>query len=122
VGVGVAGAAAEQRLTLDEVQYFLVVGDGCLRQILQVAQEDIPPLQVAEREFANHKRMSENLAAIEQRSEPPIVGRQMFVRRRGIAARSGSVPPRRASRRAASRSTNAPSASRSKADFSSIPV
>jgi hypothetical protein len=80
-------------------------------------------------------RLSEHFTAVEQRSEPLIVGPQMLdpdrrinedhvrlVRRRAIAARSGSVPPRRASRRAASRATNARSASRTKADLSRIPV
>jgi predicted nucleic acid-binding protein len=118
VGIDIADAAPEQRMTIDQAEHFLVLGNDRLRQVAQVAEKGIPRSQIAEREFADHKRVSEDLASVEERRELLIACVQMldpdrcidqdhsgFGRRRGIGLRSGWLPPRRASRRAASRST-----------------
>jgi hypothetical protein len=119
----------------NQTKHLLVRGHDRLRQIPQITQKSAPPLQMAERKLAHHEGVREDFAPVQPRREPLIAGPQMldpvgridedhprFVRRRGIAVRPGSLPPRRASRRAASRSINARSASRTKADFSRIPV
>ena len=79
--------------------------------------------------------MHQNATGLEQTCEGLVANPQMIDpnrgidedqagsgRRRGAFARSGSLPPMRASRRALSRSINALSASRMRADFSLRPV
>jgi hypothetical protein len=135
VGIDIPDAASEKRVTIDQTKHLLVRGHDRLRQILQMTQKSGAPLQIAERKLAHNEGVPEDFTPVEPRSEPLIADPQMldpdgridedhprFVRRRGIAVRPGSLPPRRASRRAASRSINARSASRTKADFSRIPV
>jgi hypothetical protein len=117
------------------VENFLVRGNGCPRQVTQRAENQPPLPQIAERQFAGDERVPEDLSAIEQLSERIVAGTQMidpnrgvdqdhlgFGRRCGIGFISASLPPRRASRRALSRSISALSASRTTADFSRNPV
>ena len=135
VGIDIPDAAPEQPLTIDELQHFSVRGAVRLRQPPQHAQNLRTPPQIAERELTQHERVPEHLAVAQQRREyragrPQVIDPDRrvdedhagFGRRRGILFRSGSLPPSRANRRAASRSTNALSASRMSADFSRIPV
>src|SRR5207244_1863241 len=80
------------------------------------------------------ERVHDHVAPIEKFLQPRVrateminpdgsVGQQPHLnRRRGGALASGCVPPMRASRRAASRSTNAFSASLTTADFSVRPA
>src|ERR1700722_3125538 len=89
---------------------------------------------MAERDFTDDKRMAQNLFRKKQLDKCFVTRPQVIdpyrcvdqnhfrVRlRRGIA-RLGALPPSRANRRAASRSTRAFSASRTRADFSFRPV
>jgi len=132
MGIHIPDAETEQRLPIYEVKHFLVRGGGCLRQLPQGVQNEITLPQIAE---SRDKAMPENLPAVEQLPERMIRGPQMVdpdrginqdhsraSRRRGAAARSGWLPPNRASRRALSRSINALSASRTRMDFSRSPV
>jgi hypothetical protein len=133
--IDISDAAPEQRLPINEVEYFLVRGDGRLREFTQSAENQTTLPQIAERQFASDERMLEDLPAVEQLTERIGPSAQMidpdrgvdqdhlgFGRRRGIGFRPASLPPRRASRRALSRSISALSASRTKADFSRNPV
>src|SRR5438270_5024212 len=133
--VDVADTPPIQAFVFDEPEYLAIGGNRSLRQSLQRAEDQIPLPQIAERQFAQNKRMPENLILGEQGTQPLVGRSQMidpdrcvdqahlaFARRRGTGLRRGSVPPRRASLRAASRCTNARSASRISADFSRIPV
>src|SRR6266436_3766906 len=135
MGIDIADAAAVKRFAIDELEHFQVRGAGRLRHPPQYPQNVVTLSQIAERKLAQHERMPEHPAVFEQRVEYRAGRPEMldpdrridedhprFVRRRGISARSGSLPPRRASRRAASRSINALSASRTRADFSRMPV
>src|ERR1700680_1520556 len=135
MGIDIADAAPEQRFAIDEMHHLLVRSDGRLRQFVHGAKDDIGLPQIAEGELAQNIRMPENLAAVEQPTQRVIAGPQMVDpdrsvdqdhlarnRRRGAAARSGSLPPSRARRRALSRSISALSASRTRADFSRRPV
>src|SRR5271167_1321096 len=135
MGIDIADAASEQDLAIDQPEYFFVRGTDRLRQPLRDPYDVVTLPQIAQRELARDERMSENLAVAKQFAEYRVGRPQVFDpdrridqdhlgfgRRRGIGLRLGSLPPRRASRRAASRSTNALSASRTSADFSRMPV
>src|SRR5215469_18633049 len=135
MGIDITDTAPEQRLAIDELQHFSVRGAVHLRQPPQHAQNLLTPPQMAECQLTQHKRVPKHLAVAEQLREYRAGQAQMldpdrcvdedhagFGRRRGIFLSPGSLPPSRASRRAASRSTNALSASRMRADFSRIPV
>jgi hypothetical protein len=133
--IDIPDAAPEQGLTLDEMQYLGVRGDGGLRQLSQGVENHLALPQSAERQLAGHERVAEDLCPLEQPAKRIVAGAQMVDpdggidqdqrergRRRGIDFRFGSLPPRRAKRRALSRSINALSASRTRADFSRTPV
>jgi hypothetical protein len=122
-------------LPLDQPEDLFVRGDSSLGQIPQIGQDTLAPPEIAERQFAGYEWMSKHLARLKQGGKPLIGSPQViypdgridqdhfaFTRRRGIGRKSGSVPPRRANRRAASRCTRAVRASRSSADLSFIPV
>jgi hypothetical protein len=53
-------------MTIDQAEHFLVRGDDRLRQIPKVAEDGIPPAQIAERELAHDEGGPENLATVEQ--------------------------------------------------------
>src|SRR6266849_6140481 len=135
MGIDVADAAAEQWDAVDQIEYILMLRHNGPRQALQIVQRRIARLEITKRQLANHKRMTENLLRGEQRAKSLVGDAQMInpnrginedhprlVRRRGIGLSSGIVPPRRASRLAASRSINRLSASRINAAVSLIPL
>src|SRR5690606_25351821 len=91
-------------------------------------------LDAAKRDLPDNEGVDIDLLGLKQFDEPRLaapnvvnpdrrVGENHVAgRRRGAASASGSEPPSRASLRAASRCTSALSASRTSADFSSMPV
>jgi hypothetical protein len=130
MGVDIPDTQPKQRPPIDEVKHFLVRGDGYLWQFSQGVQNNITLPETAESEFTRHEGMPEDPSAIEEPAERRIASPQVvdpdrcvdqdhsgFGRRLGGPDSSGSLPPRRASRRALSRSINALSASRTSADF-----
>src|SRR5262249_54597333 len=123
--------APEQGVMVDEMQDLLVGGHARAWQVRQGAKHDLAPTQIAQGDLADDKGVRQNQARIQQRGKRMVAGSQVIDpdgsvdqdhagdgRRRRGAFRLGSVPPRRASRRALSRSINALSASRTKLDFS----
>jgi hypothetical protein len=91
--------------------------------------------QVSERELAGDPWMTEYVASLEHRGKQLVAAAEMIDpdagvdqdhraggRRRGIATRSGCVPPSLARHRALSRSINAVSASRTSTVLSFVPV
>ena len=117
--------------TYNLVQYLGELGE----EVLVRRNDEITLPEIAEGEFTGHEGMPEDPSAIEEPAEPGISSLQMtdpdrgvdqyhsgFSRSRGAATRSGWLPPKRASRRALSRSISALSASRTNADFSRRPV
>jgi hypothetical protein len=119
----------------DEMQYLLVRGDDGLWHALQSVRDMTAWFQMAQRKFTNYKGMYQDLTSIKQLSESGVAPAQMIDPNRGVdqnhlggarrrlgATNRGWLPPKRAMRRAASRSMSALSASRTKADFSFTPV
>ena len=115
-----ADAVAEQPMQLNEPNQLIVgdrIGHG---QIEQQADQDGALPQAAEGDLANHKGMSEDETVFEKALERRLLFAEMIDpdraidkdhciagRRRGAGSRPGSVPPRRARRRALSRSIKA---------------
>ena len=133
--VNVPDTTPKQFKLINEMQDFWLGGDVGTRQIREGSQHHLALAQVAQSEFANHKRMGENHAGVEQFGERLVMPTQMIDpdgrihqdharagRRRGGASKAGSLPPKRANRRALSRSIRALSASRTRPDFSFNPV
>jgi hypothetical protein len=122
-------------MLVDEMEHFVLCGRDGLGQNLQSAQNEAALPQITQRKLAYHKRMNQNLSGVEQMHKGLLARAQMIDphrrvdqyhfrlgrRRRGVV-RLGSLPPKRANRRAPSRSIKALSASRTKADFSFKPV
>lgn len=134
VRVDVANAVPE-KACIDEIQHFLVRRDDRLRQILQGLQDDAARLKMTECKLANNERMREDFLRLKQLRQRGIAASEVIhpnrrisqnhfcgIRRRGAAFSRRWLPPKRAKRRAASRSINALSASRTSADFSFNPV
>jgi hypothetical protein len=65
-------------LAIDQIKHFLVCGDDRLGQIPQVAEDGIPPPQIAERQLGQHEGAPENLAAAEQSTEYRVGRAQMI--------------------------------------------
>src|SRR5262245_61046870 len=135
MGIDISNTSAKQCMQVDELQHLAIVGDHGLRQFRKGADYQIALTDGTEGQLAGHKRMHEHLAATEQARKKTIAAAQMIdpdrrvdqnhagsSRRLGGALNSGSLPPRRASRRALSRSISAFNASRTSADFSCKPV
>jgi hypothetical protein len=135
VRIDIADSRASQPMPADEVQHFLVGSRSALRQIPHGLQYKVALPQFAQGKLADYKRMREDAASIKKDSERLIARAQMVDPNRGVdqdhadlgrlrrgGLRFGSLPPRRASRRALSRSISALSASRTRADFSRRPV
>jgi len=105
------------------------------RQALQHCEVCFSPGQIPEGEFPVNKPVCQHLSIVEERREIFIADTQMVDpnrgidechfragRRRGMGFRSGALPPSKANRRAASRSTKPLSAVRMAAAFSVSPV
>jgi hypothetical protein len=135
VSVNEADATSEQRASIDEGDDFFVVRNRRLRQIRQIAQNPAAPAQIPEREFSPQERMPQDHPISEHSHEKGVALAKIIDpdggvdedqpgadRRRGIGFRSGSLPPRRASRLALSRSISAFKASRTRLAFSVKPV
>jgi hypothetical protein len=133
--VDVPDAKGERRVLVDEMQNLVICGDRHPRQVRQRTENKITLPQIPQRKFADHEGMHHNLTPLEKIAEGFVAGTQMVDpngsidqdhafsdRRRRTGLRSGSLPPKRAKRRAASRSINAFSASRINLDFSFRPV
>jgi hypothetical protein len=125
---------AKQPLLFDEVKDLFVTGYVRQRQSHQIGQRTTLA-QLSQEEFTNHVRMDKHQLVFQQRCQPFVAASEMVdpnrrinqdhagsVHRRRTALRPGSVPPRRASRLAASRSTSAVNAARSTAEVSFSPV
>ena len=135
MGIDVAYSAPKQRMVVDEMENLRVRGDACMGQAGQRVQHDFALTQIAQGKFADDKGVRQDRSRIEQRGEGLVAHPQMLDpdrridqdhiepdRRRGGAFRPDSLPPRRANRRALSRSMSALSASRTRLDFSFKPV
>src|SRR5271165_656789 len=134
VDVDMADAAPEQGVTITEAEDFRVRGDYGGRQVQEGGQDGLTLAEDAQRKFADDQGVRQNPPDIEQYGQCRVARPQMIDpdrrvyedhdradRRLGGAMRLGSLPPRRASRRALSRSIRAFSASRMRLDFSSRP-
>ena len=66
MGVDIAEAAAKQPIAFDELQRFLVARHDSLRQILEIAQENIATAQIPHRKLTDYKRMSQDVARLKQ--------------------------------------------------------
>lgn len=133
--IDISDTAPEQSVTLDETQDFRIGGDASTGQTQQGVHDDLAMTEITQSKFTENARMRENHSGIEQAGEHLITRAKMIDpnrgvnqdhlepgRRRGGAPRPGSLPPRRANRRALSRSIRALSASRTRLDFSFTPV
>src|SRR5216683_3079173 len=135
MSIDVADPDPEQGVLVDEMSDFLIRRDFGLRQVRQGIQNEIALPQPSQGQLTRHERMSKNLTSFEEGGELPVACAQMIDpdrridqdhgrvgRRRGGTFNLDSVPPRRANRRALSRSISALSASRTRLDFSLTPV
>lgn len=77
VRIYVSNPAPKQRMTIDEMQDFGVSGHDGAGQIRQGREDRVAPPQIAQRQFANHGRVRQNLPAVEQVSQSSIAGAQM---------------------------------------------
>ncbi|MDW5593093.1 hypothetical protein VSS74_02005 [Conexibacter stalactiti] len=135
LGVDVANAVAVESAVGDQTKDLVVLGDDRLGEVAQQAEDLVAVAEVGEREFADDARVREDGAVVEQAGERVVAVTEEVdpdggidedhcgsLRRRRTSSSAGSLPPRRARRRALSRSISAPSASRTSAVFSVVPV
>jgi hypothetical protein len=135
VGIDEADSAPNERLVLDEEKYLLLGGEWRLGQSLQQVQYFISLAKISARQLTDHKRVSQDPTGVQQGNEALIAGTQMIDpdrgidqdhaepgRLRGTGFNCPSLPPRRARRRALSRSIKARKPSLTKAVFSATPV
>src|SRR5262245_1047582 len=135
MNVEISNSSAKQPTTLDKGHDFVVFSHDRLWEICQRSQDQISLLEITQGDFADHERVGENVPCFQQIDQQPVARAQVVYpdrsidqdhagrgRRRGGRLSAGSCPPRRAKRRALSRSIKAFSASRTRADFSSKPV
>jgi hypothetical protein len=69
MGINIPDAAPEQRVTVDEGQNFRIRSNRGARQLRQGVQHNLSLPQIAQREFADDKRMPQHHAGIEQADE-----------------------------------------------------
>jgi hypothetical protein len=135
VGIDVSDAESMKSVLRDEMENFRIRGDGRLWQILQRPENNVPLPQIAQSQLTDYEGMTEDLTVVEQVAQRLVRGAEVvnpdrsvdedhagLRRRRAGSARLDSLPPKRANRRALSRSIKALSASRTSADFSRRPV
>ncbi len=135
MGVDVTDAEPVKRYDIDHALDFVVGCRGGGAKVAQRIQYGLAIAHAGERELADDERMNQHAFGFQQGRKrriagPNVVDPHLSVDknhagsdgRRGTDSRSGSVPPRRASRRALSRAINARSASLTSADFSVTPV
>jgi len=135
VSIDIADAAPKEFPLVNEMEHLRIRGNVDLRQFAHGAKHSVAPTQIAERQFPDDERVRHHLPAVEEPRQAAVADTQMVDpdrgidqdhlaadRRRGTGFKAGSVPARRANRRALSRSISALSASRTKADFSLTPV
>jgi hypothetical protein len=84
VGVDIADAAPEQRLPMDYSLHLVIHGYHGLRQFAQAAEDGLSLLQIGQREFADDKRMAQNLSIVEQRTQLLIDDPKMSYPHRSI--------------------------------------
>ena len=107
-------------MLLNQIENFFVSGHACSHQVAEVAKNAAPVPQITQRKLPDHERMGEHSSAFQQ-----LANRLLPLRRwstqtdmstriipadddgAGRLRRSGSLPPRRARRRALSRSMSA---------------
>src|SRR5882724_10675987 len=127
--VDVTKTAASQQIPINEFQDLFIRCYCCGGKIAQGIQYLLTIAKVPNGDLANHERMHQNPVRGKKQRHSRALTPEMFdpnrgvdedqrERRRGTGRSWGSVPPSRANRRAASRSINALSASRTIADFS----
>jgi hypothetical protein len=75
--IDIPDAAPEKRAAINQVEHFFVRRDGCLGQLPLRVQNEITLPEIAERELANHERMSENRSTFEQTLDCSITEPQM---------------------------------------------
>jgi hypothetical protein len=54
MGIDIADAAPEQRLAIDQADYFVILGNDRLREFSQVAQKGVSLPHIAERKLTQH--------------------------------------------------------------------
>src|SRR6185437_8711527 len=137
-----ANTTAGQRMALHEHQCFAVRGHGRRRQHLHRAKNPCALAQVSTGKFTDHERVAQHESNLQYVREQRITAPKMIdpdrgvdedhfaarrwrenaLRRRRGARAWASLPPRRASLRAASRSTKASNASCSTTERSLVPA
>ena len=65
MGIDITYAEAEQACRRDKVMDFLIRGDRCSRQLSKHPEKVEAGIQITQREFADHVRMSQNAALTE---------------------------------------------------------
>jgi hypothetical protein len=117
MSVDVPDPAPEQRMAVDEMQDFCLGGNAGLGQVRHRVQHHFALAQIAYASSPITKGVREYPSRIKQPAQHQVAGAQMIYphrridqdhaevgrRRRGVLSR-GSLPPRRANRRALSRS------------------
>jgi len=73
VRINIADTAPEQGVTFDERQHFVVIGNGCLGQILQRTDDVGALAEAANRQFAGDERVGQHLLAIQQVRQHGVV-------------------------------------------------
>ena len=133
--IDVADAPPHQTMAFNEKQYFVVAGSLERRHQAQLVKNISTGFQVAAGKFANNIRVNTDLTGLQKLDKAGMMPSKMidpdrrvdqyhfvFGRLLGATARLGWDPPRRARRRADSRSIKAVSASRNKALRSFTPL
>ena len=119
MSIHVTDPAAKQPVSFDKLQDFFMRSEARLRHEPKICQDDISIPKISQCEFANDKGVRQNLARFEQCRQGSNFAANVlrpnrgvdqdhldFSRRRRPATKPGWLPPKRANRRAASRSTS----------------
>ena len=129
-----SNAPARKMPALDKLEYLFIVSDNGSREGGKQVENRPAMANVPERDFTQDERVGRNFGLLKSMNKGRYACAQMVhpdrsvdedhapcVPRRGIGAICGSLPPRRASLRALSRSIKACSAFRTIAEVSLIP-
>jgi len=111
VSVDITDAESKQALSFDQGDHLGLCGDCCLWEVAQETDDFAATRELAERELADHRWVSQHLGFLEEHgelriSDPEVVDPDRgvdedhadVVRRLGIALKAGSLPASRARR------------------------
>ena len=70
MGIDTTDSESKQGLSFDQGHHLDLRGDTCLRQVAQETENFAATSELAERELADHPRVSQHLGFLEERGEP----------------------------------------------------